>query len=169
MNNVDSFRNIKFGGTFYARLRDYESGEVLQVVTTSGESLSVVPAKNIVLDGAYCAFAGGSIPVDALWINVGSGTSIPSGSQSGLDYTPAGTNPGTFTRDLINDLKWTISAYFGPLEANGNLTEVGASWSSDSIYLNRALFREPGGSPVIITKTESQVLDVTLEFQISRS
>jgi hypothetical protein len=160
----ENFRQVKMGAIFHVTTSDEITGEVAETCST----------KNIILDVAYEFLAGSAArPIDADIIHVGSSSVEPTASQTGLleQITAA---PGTFTRDLVNPLKWYYDVYFSSDQANGpsgtssEIREVGASWFN-GVFLNRALLRDQDMTPRTITKSPSQVLTIRMEFEIQRA
>jgi len=149
----DSLRNIKMGGKFTAELINDKTGEI------EGKFF----AKNVVLDVAYQAMAGGFIPAQATIIAVGTGSNTPLSSDVGLQ-TQIAQSGGTFER--ITDYSWKVIAYFETGQANGSLRELGAK--NNTHFLNRALFKDDQDSPITIVKSSLQLLKVTMEFEIVR-
>ena len=124
---------------------------------------------NIILDaglnrvGTAQAIAGAAI---------GTGTSAPNASQTGLDTqvhwtTTTGAGWGTETAAGANPYNNTITyVYRTTLGAlNGNYTEVGVGWASGSMF-SRALILDGVGSPTSISVGSAEQLDIVYQLSI---
>lgn len=154
MKLEDRFKNIKMGGKFKATLVNAKTF----VIEKEAEAI------NVVLDVAYAFMATGEQPSSANIMHLGTGSTTPSFTATGLSV-PVFSKGASFTR--ISTLKWQYSAYFESNEANFALTELGMAWL-DGPYLNWAQFKDLNNNPITIDKTDSQVLSVTMEFEIVR-
>jgi len=110
----------------------------------------------------------------ARFVNVGTGTSEPAITQSGLDTFLASTSTtyGSQTTasssgdEGAGDPAWrsyqqTLAFAIGG--CTGNLSELGLSYSSNSSYLNRQLFRDDVGDPTVITVLSDEGLRITVK------
>lgn len=122
---------------------------------------------NLILDsGLNRAGTGGIIN----GIAVGTGTSTPIATQTALDalvaYTTTTTGSDVSGQDLTNLFMYLRRTYrFGAGVAAGNLTEIGAGWSSTSMF-SRTLIKDGGGNPTTITVLSDEYLDVTYELRV---
>lgn len=106
---------------------------------------------------------------------VGTGSSVPSVSQTQLDSriatttttAPGGFTSGSFTTGPIADhYGWTRWIYrFNTGVATGNLTEVGVGHSDTAVF-SRALILDGNGNPTTVTVLADESLDVTYELRL---
>lgn len=121
---------------------------------------------NLITNGGLERYASGPVRT---YVHVGTGTAAEavtdtalqafkasSGSDGGFGYS---TSSNTTTPPYWG--AYTINRVFNPGEATGNITEVGASWTSatGSLY-SRALIRDLGGTPVAIPVLADEYLIV---------
>jgi len=111
------------------------------------------------------------------WINVGTGTSEPAATQTGLDTYLASTNTtyGGMTYDYSNgdelagnpawrSFQRTLEFAIG--SCTGNLTELGLSRTSNANYFNRQLFRDDLGDPTVITVLSDEGIRITVKLVV---
>lgn len=116
------------------------------------------------------------------YINVGTGTSDPSFTDTGLGNRVATTaklygslttdhSPGDIGESLPSWRWWqrTFEFSVGFLSANTNLTELGLSRFSDSEYFNRELFRDGNGDPTAITVKGDEGIRITVRSTLYAS
>jgi len=105
------------------------------------------------------------------YLNVGTGTSEPAVTQTGLINRVASTSSfyGSVTEDgqttgtCYEVWKATFAFAVGFLSANTNLTELGLSQANNSNYYNRQLFRDELGDPTVIPVQDDEGLRVYCE------
>lgn len=111
-----------------------------------------------------------------VYVAVGTGTAAPdvgqTGLQSELARTAANLGLGAGrTRQRLSDgvHRVTFTRAFDYGQANGNLTEFGASHSGNAAdgTHTRELFRDSGGNPIVITKTSNERLAITYHFEVT--
>lgn len=101
------------------------------------------------------------------YINVGTGSSTPATSQTGLDSFLASTGNiyGSLSKNSDTSIPrhvWQTAVFeFAIGSCTGNLTEVGLSSAENSNYFNRQLFKDAEGSPTTITVLADEGLRVT--------
>lgn len=101
---------------------------------------------------------------------VGTGTSAPAVTQTALDVEISRVSRTSYTT-VAGTPPYIESKYtFQENQANGDLTEWGTFRnSSGAPMFSRELFRDGLGSPVVVTKTNTQVLNITYRLYIKRS
>lgn len=105
-------------------------------------------------------------------IQVGSGTTPPATTDTGLASFVAGTDTFISTASTIQSsppyyATRTLTRRFAAGAAAGNLSEVGIGWSSTgSSLFSRALILDGSGNPTTITVLSDEVLDVTYQLRI---
>lgn len=107
-----------------------------------------------------------------LYVAVGTGSSTPTPTQTALDAEVARTNA---TLSAGPDIEITALAdgyyrisrtrTFDYNQANGNLTEFGASETTTGVN-TRELFRDANGNPIVITKTSNERLVITYHIEV---
>jgi len=108
------------------------------------------------------------------YLNVGTGTTEPAVTQTGLATWLAATN--SFYDSIAHDYSvgdvgtstpcyksWQATYEFAIGNCTGNLTELGLSNASNSTYYNRQLFRDELGDPTTITVLSDEGLRVTVK------
>ena len=125
-------------------------------------------SNNLVLDSGLNRMSVGT------WIDrlsVGSGSSAPIPSQTGLDNRIATTIDRQDWQPILNtteDPIWygiRMRYRFAEGVAAGNLSEVGLGWADNSMW-NRALIRDQDGTPVTVTVLSDEFLDVITEIKV---
>jgi len=142
----------------------------LIVRDSSGAEKSRTPwFDNIILDSGLNRMGTGAAILGAA---IGTGTSTPVSTQTGLDtqshYT---TTPGTGngansvagSSPYNNTGTYVFRTTLGSL--NGNYTEVGVGWASGSMF-SRALILDGGGSPTSISVSSAEQLDIVYQLSI---
>ena len=112
-------------------------------------------------------------------INVGTGTSEPATTNTGLDNFLASTGSlyGSLSVDhSVGDIAASLPAWksfqqtfafaIGFTGGNVNLTELGLSNASNSSYFNRQLFRDENNDPTVIQVQDDEGLRVTVRVVI---
>ncbi len=110
------------------------------------------------------------------WMAVGTGTTPPTVTdialqvQTGSRTSSRGTPTIAMTTGAENAYEYfwkKCTKVFFPGVATGNLTEVGIfNASSGGTMWCRQLFRDSGGNPITITKTDDDELRITYEFRL---
>jgi len=131
---------------------------------------------NVGLDGLRLDYNLALSRDDSLiyYLNVGTGTSEPTISQTGLDnfLASTGSNYEGLTEnssvgdEAAGDPAWTSlqqTKSFSIGSCTGNLTELGLSRSSNSSYFNRQLFRDELGDPTVIPVQDDEGLRITIK------
>lgn len=123
---------------------------------------------NLVLDAGLARMSTG------LWasqLNVGSGSSEPLPTQTGLDNFIASTTTVISNEPIYNT---TVAPYYAGSKiryrfssgvAKGNLSEIGLGWSNTACW-NRARILDSFGNPTTISVTEDDYLDVFAEIRM---
>jgi len=125
------------------------------------------------LAGRRTVVPGGGSSSMLGYINVGTGTSEPAITDTGLNSFLAATNGtyGGLSEDSsVGDVgeglpswrSWQRTMAFSIGSCTGNLTELGMSNGSNSAYYNRQLFRDEYGDPTVITVQSDEGLRVTV-------
>jgi len=127
---------------------------------------------NTVLDVGLDLFADNALYSFIVFCNVGTGTSEPAQTDTGLDNRIASSSStyGSITHLTTN----TDPLHYGKIQTivfaigscTGNLTELGLSKSNNSEYFNRQLFRDEFGDPAVITVLSDEGLRVTFDVRI---
>jgi len=110
-------------------------------------------------------------------INVGTGTSMPAVTDTGLDSYLAATGSvyGEITIAYGNGdastgdpawKSWQRTFAFAIGSCTGNLTELGLSASSNSTYFNRQLFRDQVGDPTVVPVQSDEGLRITVKVVV---
>jgi hypothetical protein len=124
---------------------------------------------NIILDTGLNRMGTGAPIAGAA---IGTGTSTPVASQTGLDTqttytTTSGTGNGAQSALGSSPYNNTYTAVYrtalGAL--NGNYYEVGVGWASGSMF-SRALILDGGGSPTFVSVASTEQLDIVYELSI---
>lgn len=127
---------------------------------------------NLILDQGLERIATNDAVQARSFVRVGTGSSTPNDSQTGLDNQIATSNS---LQDSQGGVEISPDRYvwnrrrvrFGEGVAAGNLSEIGVGWTSSvSDTFSRALIVDSGGSPITITVLPDELLDVTYEFRV---
>jgi len=125
------------------------------------------PVHNIVLTNSLDLAASYGFTGQANYAVVGTGSSTPAASQTGLDNEVARTNylpdgeTVTVTRNADGDYTFQVVREFTEAEVGGqNLTEWGFSGggTAGNNLMSRELFRDGSGNPITITLASDQKL-----------
>lgn len=151
-----------------------------QLVGRDGKVKQEGEQSNLVLDSGLDHVASYSIVTNggagvARYAAVGTGSTAPATSQTGLDSEIARTStlgvvsyPGVTTETANGVFEHKIDREFGFAEANGNLTEWGFSpGSAGTSLFCRELFRDGSNNPITVTKTSSEKLRLTYTLTIT--
>ena len=124
---------------------------------------------NIILDSGLNRWGTGGCIAGAA---IGTGTSTPVASQTGLDTqshwtTTPGAGNGVSSALGSSPYNNTYTAVYRttPGALNGNYSEVGVGWASGSMF-SRALVLDGGGSPTTISVSSSEQLDIVYQLSI---
>lgn len=132
---------------------------------------------NLILDSGL-DFVMGTLQLGDLHLYVAVGTSStpPAATQTTLGNEIARTRaPLDHLRDfevaVLADGHYRITRarVLDYNQGNGNLTEFGGSWASSGIVGTRELFRDPNGTPIVITKTSNERLVITYHIEVQFS
>lgn len=154
------------------------------IASKTGEVLKRLEFPNLIMDGGLAAIpTGETLAGMTTWFGVGTGTAAPSVSDTDLDTpmmhmvgstpTPDRTNnSGGFTD--VTGFNASPEYFYHRrtrtfLESigNGALTEIGLYRTNfGGVMFARQLFRDSGGNPVVITKTNQEQLRVTYELRV---
>src|SRR5690606_24895065 len=105
------------------------------------------------------------------YVHVGTDNTTPTTSDSALGSEVARTNQAlnmgppsevTFPSEGVGRFRRVRT--FDYDQANGNLAEFGGGATNDTTVLTRELFRDEEGVPVVITKTEDELLIITYDL-----
>jgi hypothetical protein len=124
---------------------------------------------NLITDGGLDRM--GTVADYAGWCQVGSGSTAPSVSDTGLAARIAGTNTlqasvtgaqasAPYYVKNIKTFRFAIGV------ATGNLSEVGIGWTTTGSLFSRALILDGAGSPTTITVLSTEALDVSYELRM---
>ena len=109
------------------------------------------------------------------WLNavqVGSGTTAPAVTDTGLAFFVAGTTTQQATSAVSQSsppyyTTRSVTRRFAAGAATGNLSEVGIGWAATgSTLFSRALILDGSGNPTTITVLSDEVLDVTYQLRL---
>lgn len=163
---------VSFGGWFIVDLIDAESGDIKEhyefpnLITDLGLDEIAKGTKQNVL------FAYLGVGTDATAPAVGDtalgAEIVRTNSNGGHSALSIDGGPITGSAGPLDTLYWfkRITRLFTESEANGNLTELG--WFKDpttGVMVVRSLFKDGGGTPIVITKTSAEQLRVVYEIR----
>lgn len=118
---------------------------------------------NIILDSGLNRWGTNTV---VSGVAIGTGTSTPVATQTGLDAQSAYTSTSAATTEGNSG----VSPYYGTYSVtyrfalgalNGNYTEVGVGWASGANMFSRALIVDALGSPTTLSVTSAEQLDVS--------
>lgn len=118
---------------------------------------------NLILDAGLNRWGTGSVAGGAA---IGTGTSTPNASQTGLDAqsaftsTQQSTSAGNSGADPYYGTR-SLTYRFALGALNGNYTEVGIGWATGANMFSRALIVDAFDVPTPITVTSDEQLDVS--------
>lgn len=128
---------------------------------------------NLILNQGLNEIGARSISSSILYVHVGSGSSVPVSTQTGLD-SPIANTPSV--ESLQESAQSSVAPYyvsynvvkrFSQGAAAGNISEVGVGWASNNTSLfSRALILDSSNSPTSITVLPDEILEVTYELRI---
>lgn len=128
---------------------------------------------NLVLDSGLNLVASHGFSSMGQYLTVGTGSTAPAVGQVALT-TPAARKSAPVVAsapnriaDGIHELTWTTT--FDYAEANGNLTEWGASPLSTGNLFSRELFRDGANNPVPVTKTTDQKMTLSYTLRMTNT
>lgn len=129
---------------------------------------------NLILDQGLERAASAAGSAHIAYCHVGTGSTAPAASQTGLTSFVAGTGLGGNTPTSTNSVSGAIpyveyitSRQFPIGGAVGTFSEIGMGWSSSGNTLFcRELIRDSGGSPTTITVLSDEALDVEYRFRL---
>lgn len=124
---------------------------------------------NIILDSGLNRWGTSNVISGAA---IGTGTATPAATDTGLQtQTTYTTDSGTgaaiaagISPNYNNTRTFSYRTVLGAL--NGNYSEVGVGWASGSNMFSRALILDGGGSPLPITVTSSEQLDIVYQLSV---
>lgn len=164
---------VSIAGYFIVDLIDAKSGEIKEHYEFS----------NLITDIGLDEIAQGSAIVSLFThLGVGTDSTVPTVSdtalgsevtrtsdQGGFSSLETDGGPITGSDGPLDTPYWfkRFVRHFFESEANGNLTELGwFNQSSGGTMTVRSLFKDSGGSPIVITKTSADQLRVLYEVRI---
>lgn len=145
-----------------------------ELINRSGLIVQSGECTNLITDaGLDHCMASGGLSTMAAYIAVGTGTRAPAVTDVSLEREVARTSQRLglvpsegATRYGGGHWSMPFGVAFDYNEANGNLTEFGASdWSSGAM-LTRSLFKDASGNPIVITKTNETRLVIYYKLEI---
>lgn len=145
---------------------------VARVYKSSGELVREVPFTNVITNQGLDSLAGGSnFATNFSHLAVGTGSSTPTVTQTGLDDEIARTSRNTTYGGSGGDPVWYSYARsvhtFGVGGAEGNISELGLfSDASGGTMFSRALIRDTNGDPTTIPVLGDEQLVVTAEVRL---
>lgn len=118
---------------------------------------------NLILDSGLNRWGTGAVSGGAA---IGTGTSTPVASQTGLDAQSAYTTTSTAVTQSNSGASpyygiFSITYTFALGALNGNYSEVGIGWASGSNMFSRALIVDGGGTPTTISVSSAEQLSVS--------
>lgn len=126
--------------------------------------------KNMIMDSGLKYWAQSMIEMKGLiaYFYIGTGTAAPEKSQTTLE-NQLGKYISSMSSEESSSAPHYCARTFRANEGtgNGDLTEWGVGWGDG--LLCRELFRDETGEPVVITKTNNQVMDFTYTLYIERA
>ena len=161
---------VSFGGVFIVDLLDAKSGEIKEHYEFP----------NLITDIGLDEIAQGT-PSLFNYLGVGTNATTPDVSDKALGseiirintdggHSGLSINGGPITGSggPLDTLYWFVRfvRLFEEDEANGNLAELG--WFKDAaagVMVVRSLFKDDGGTPIVITKTNAEQLRVVYELR----
>lgn len=130
---------------------------------------------NLILDSGITAFLNettSSSDSSFGFIQLGTGTSTPVATQTGLENrVTGGGNPSkstgkSFGYNPTDGYSYTRATHqFDPGQATGTWTEIGSAKAATGPCFSRALFTNSGGTPTPITILADEYLTVTYELR----
>lgn len=128
----------------------------------------VPPFRNLITNGGLDRMGDNADWMN--WCQVGSGSSVPVATDTGLVTRIAGSNTQqAFTTSAQTSAPFYLASVktfrFAAGVAAGNISEVGIGWASAGSLFSRALIRDGLGNPTTITVLADELLDVTYEFR----
>ena len=124
---------------------------------------------NIILDSGLNRMGTGAAITGAA---IGTGTSTPTASQTGLDTeshytTTTGTGNAAISALGSSPYNNTYTVVYRTTlgDLDGNYSEVGVGWISGSMF-SRALILDGGGSPTTISVSSVQQLDILYQLSV---
>lgn len=161
---------VSFGGIFIVDLIDAKSGEIKEHYEFP----------NLIVDLGLDEIAQGTSGLFT-YLGVGTDASTPAVGDTALGAEIVRVNtdgghsvlsidggPITGSAGPLDTLYWfkRFTRLFTEAQANGNLAELG--WFKDlggGIMVVRSLFKDDGGTPIVITKTSAEQLRVVYELR----
>jgi hypothetical protein len=129
---------------------------------------------NLVLDSGLDYLLQGNTAATAhVYVAVGTGSAVPNGAQialgneiartqadlgMGVSYATSEVSPGLYRHTRVRTFDYA--------QANGNLTEYGASEAGSGTLRTRELFRDGLNNPVVIVKTSAERLVITYHLEV---
>lgn len=142
----------------------------LSVVRSDGSIARETPwFDNVITNGGLDLY--GTNPSLIQYCHVGTGSTVPAVTDTGLTTWLASTNTTTTGSAVANGtspyMAYTQVTYRFPAgTATGNLSEVGVGAASGNTSMfSHALILDGGGSPTTITVLSTEALDVTYQIQ----
>ncbi len=162
--------NIGFGGVFIVDLIDAKSGRIKEhyefpnLITDLGLDEIAQGASNLF---NFLGVGTSAVAPDVSDTALG-GEIIRINTTGGHDGLATDDGPITGSDGPLDTLYWfkRFVRLFEEDEANGNLAELG--WFQDSsggVMTVRSLFKDDGGTPIVITKTSAEQLRVIYELR----
>lgn len=142
----------------------YKGQVRVEVIRDGSVSLDTGWSKNIFLNSGLALMTWGDL--DTVNIHVGTGSSVPVPTQTTLDNrvlnnTTAATRSSGVANPGRTEVYWDYVKQWPASFADLNLTEVGLGSTSSNSVWTRALFRDSGGTPVVIPLAIGDVLRIT--------
>jgi hypothetical protein len=159
----------------------------LNVILTGHYTVELIDAKtqcvkktlrfqNIITNNGLDFPTNGAPTTQLLYLAVGTGSTSPLATNSQLEAELSPVGRTNLTGGFVDVVGYNASPEyhyvrrtrtFFESQANGNLTEVGFfTAASGGQLFNRQLFRDSGGTPTTITKTNQEQLRVTYELRL---
>lgn len=129
---------------------------------------------NMLVDSGLDALGADHSFASGMYAQCGTGSTVPTSTDTALQSAEGtkvfqGTVTDGFQAIVVagdQDYAWRkIIFTFGESNANGNLTEFGTFQGSSGAMFSRQLFKDVGGTPTTIIKTDEDQLEVTYEYR----
>lgn len=143
-----------------------------ELVNPSGVIVQAGEQHNLILNSGLDWLASVDVYNVAAFMAVGTGSTVPDVTQTGLAAQVARTSSNggigeSVQRVSSGKYRITFTREFSETQANGNLTEWGVSPSSTGALFARELFRDGSGNPVVVTKDSAQKLRMVYTFELT--
>jgi hypothetical protein len=136
--------------------------------------------KNIITNGLLNGIGAGTLNLQTCFerLTVGTGNVVGANAPAATDvslvnpletYSTTDVFPASssfFSSGSIYYSQRQLVRQFSYDEVNDNLTELGFRDSTATILLNRSAFKDSSGDPIVISKTNNNILRVTFRYRV---